>query len=363
MRATDKNSPLSETFSLYLDLTRFVAALMVVLAHYLQYNIISGDVASLIPSLGREAVVVFFVLSGFVIAYVTGNRVTTGREYIVARCGRIYSVVLPTLVLGWLLAEALGNYALYQLAKPHVYIPLHLLFLSQSWNLSEVPPLLAPFWSLCYEVWYYALFGVTYYLKGWVRIAGVTAVLGIMGFKLWLLLPVWLSGVGLYHLQARLALAQSTARLGLAISLLLLAIYNLAATEVMLRNLAVTFWPFPSFPLGSSERFLGDYLVCVLVVVNFLCARFAGLSGLLKFGKQIRAMASYTFTLYLAHMLVVLAWLQLYAHESKNLYDIVGLTIAIGLVTIALAQLTERRKALFGRPVDWMLRRTFPFKV
>lgn len=363
MRATDKHSPLSETFSLYLDLTRFVAALMVVLAHYLQYNIVTGDLASLIPSMGREAVVVFFVLSGFVIAYVTENRATTAREYIAARCGRIYSVVLPTLILGWLLAEALGNHGLYQLAKPYVYIPLHLLFLGQSWNLSEVPPMLGPFWSLCYEVWYYVLFGVAYYLKGWCRIVGVIAVLGIMGFKLWLLLPVWLSGVALYHLQTRLALAQSTARLGFAVSLSLLAIYNVASIEVVLRNLATTFWPFSRLPLGSSERFLGDYLVCVLVVVNFLCARFAGLSGLLKYGRQIRAVASYTFTLYLAHMLVVLTWLQIYAHESKNLYDIVGITIAVGLVTVALAQLTERRKAIFRKPVDWMLQRTFPIKV
>jgi peptidoglycan/LPS O-acetylase OafA/YrhL len=222
--------------------------------------------------------------------------------------------------------------------------------------------MLVPFWSLCYEVWYYVLFGVVYYLKGWRRTIVVTVVLGVMGFKLWLLLPVWLSGVALYQLQVRLALAQSTARLGFAVSLSLLVVYNLAGMESALRNFAAATWPFPSLPLASAERFLGDYVVCVLVVANFLCARFAGLSGLLKYGRQIRAVASYTFTLYLSHMLVVLTWLKIYPHEGKNLYDVVGITLAIGLVTIALAQLTERRKERFRQPVDWILRQTFPSK-
>lgn len=356
MRAADKTSPLDQTFSIYLDLTRFVAAVMVVLAHYLQYDIVEGKLAAFIPNMGREAVVVFFVLSGFVIAYVTGSKKASAREYIAARCGRIYSVVLPTLLLAWVLAEVLGKGGAYQLAKPYIYIPLHLLFLGQSWNLSEVPPLLGPFWSLCYEVWYYVLFGAAYYLKGWRRLFAIAGVLAVMGFKLWLLLPVWLSGVALYHLQSRLTLARSTARLGFVLSLSALITYNLAGMELSLRSIAASLWPFASLPLASAERFLADYLVCVLVVVNFLCARFAGLSGLRRYAGQIRSVASCTFTLYLSHMLVVLAWLQVYPHESKNAYDVIGVTLAVGLVTIALAQLTERRKARFRQPIDWILR-------
>lgn len=362
MRTIDKNSALSGPFSLYLDLTRFIAALLVVLAHYLQYKIVPDSLASFVPNMGREAVVVFFVLSGFVIAYIVENRATTAQDYIAARSGRIYSVALPILLLGWMLASVFDNGTTYQLAKPYVYIPLHLLFLGQSWALSEVPPMLAPFWSLCYEVWYYVLFGMAYYLKGWRRIIAVAVVLGVMGFKLWLLLPVWLSGVVLYHLQLRLALVQSTARLGLAFSLSLLLVYNLTGMEMALRNLVVGAWPFHSLPLGSAERFLGDYVVCVLVVANFLCARFAGLDGLLKYGGKIRAVASYTFTLYLSHMLVILTWLQIYPYEGENAYHMVWITITIGLVTIALAQLTERRKDLFRQPVDWLLRQKFLVK-
>jgi peptidoglycan/LPS O-acetylase OafA/YrhL len=362
MRASDQTSSLDQAFSLYLDLTRFAAALMVVITHYLQYGVITGGLASVIPSMGREAVVIFFVLSGFVIAYVTKTRGASAREYIAARCGRIYSVVLPTLLLGWLLACAFNDGGMYQLAKPYVYVPLHLFFLGQSWTLSEVPPMLAPFWSLCYEVWYYALFGVAYYLKGWRRTIAVIAVLGVMGFKLWLLLPVWLSGVAVYQYQSKITLKQSTARLGFAVSILLLLIYNLAGAEVALRNLAVTTWPFPSFPLASAERFLADYAVCVMVITNFVCARFAGLSGLVKYGKQIRAVSSYTFTLYLSHMLVVLTWIRIYPREGGSLANVAGITVAIGFATFALAQLTERRKDRFRQPADWLLRLAFPAK-
>jgi peptidoglycan/LPS O-acetylase OafA/YrhL len=362
MRTTDKNTPLSEPFSLYLDLTRFLAALMVVFAHYIQSGIVSGAESFLFPNMGREAVVIFFVLSGFVIAFVTENRSASAREYVAARLGRIYSVAIPTLIIAWILASAVGGLDSYQLAKPYIYIPLHLLFLGQSWSLSEVPPMMAPFWSLCYEVWYYALFGVAYYLKGWKRTAALLTVLAIMGFKLWLLLPVWLSGVALYHLQHRIALTQRAARIGLVFTVLLLLMYNLTGTEQELRALGIAIWPFSSFALGSSDRFLADYVVCALVVINFLCARHAGLRGLVQYGSQIRAVASYTFTLYLSHMLVLLVWLKLYSHNSNRWLDIVGLTLCIGLATVALAQLTERRKDKFRRPIDWILRQSMPFK-
>ncbi|VXB33227.1 acyltransferase [Massilia sp. 9I] len=361
MRTIDRRISLNESFSLYLDLARFLAAAMVVITHCIQHKIIGEGAARFIPSLGREAVVTFFVLSGFVIAYVTSTKVVSARDYIVARSGRIYSVALPTLLIAWLFALVIGD-GDYQLSKPYVYIPLHLMFLGQSWNFSEVPPLLGAYWSLCYEVWYYVLFGVVYFMRGWGRLVVTALVLGIMGFKLWLVLPVWLAGVAVYHLQDRIRMTRLPARVGFAASLILLLAYNLAGLEGVLRGLAVDIWPSRTFDLGSSERFLADYVVAVLVGGNFLCARYLDLGGLVKYGAAIRALANYTFTLYLAHMLVILAWLRWYPHNNTSVIDIANCLVLVALGTVVLAQITEQRKQKFQVPVAWFLAFFWPAK-
>ena len=90
---------LDRSFSIYLDLVRFLAALAVVAMHFAQLGIVQAPWAPQLMLLGREAVVAFFVLSGFVIAYTTHERRPSAREYAVARCARLYSVALPILLL------------------------------------------------------------------------------------------------------------------------------------------------------------------------------------------------------------------------------------------------------------------------
>ena len=87
---------LPQPFSLYLDLARFIAAFLVVSAHYLQYQVPGADIAGFLPDMGREAVIIFFVMSGFVIAYASQRRNASAREYAAPRIGRIYSVAITT---------------------------------------------------------------------------------------------------------------------------------------------------------------------------------------------------------------------------------------------------------------------------
>jgi hypothetical protein len=63
---------MSRAFSLYLDAIRFLAALLVLFYHA---NWIYRP-GVLFTSLGHEAVVIFFVLCGFVIAFVADTRET-----------------------------------------------------------------------------------------------------------------------------------------------------------------------------------------------------------------------------------------------------------------------------------------------
>jgi peptidoglycan/LPS O-acetylase OafA/YrhL len=350
-RGQSTRAPLSEQFSLYLDLVRFTAAVLVVITHFVQYNIVSSEAAARVPQLGREAVMAFFVLSGFVIAYTTHQKRLSIGEYAIARFSRIYSVALPLLLLAFLTAWVVHLYApvaspaTYQLDRAWLYIPFHALFLGELWNFSETPPWLTPYWSLSYEVWYYVFFAACYYLRGVRRLLLAGLIFAILGHKLWLLLPVWLSGVGLYHWHQRgAAIPQRVALVGWAATLAALALYKCTDLGIYLRALGNDIWPWPHLRLGSADRYLADYVVCALIWTHFACAANAGFSRLIRFRTAIRSIASFTFTLYLAHALVVGLWHHIYGYESSNPAHIALITTAIALFTCALALVTERQK-------------------
>jgi peptidoglycan/LPS O-acetylase OafA/YrhL len=345
-------------FSRYLDLTRFAAAVLVVLAHFVQHGIIGFARVATLPDLGREAVIVFFLLSGYVIAYTSATRPLTLRQYAVARCARIYSVAIPVVLLCFVLAGLASRFGglpdddAYQFHKLYVYLPLHLLFAGQLWTLSEVPPWLPQYWSLGFEVWYYVLFGVACYLRGRTRVCAVALVLLIMGPKLCLLLPIWLAGVYLYRYQKDLPLSQRQARLAWCATLLLLGLYKYLGLDLTLRVLGRELWPFAELPLGSAERYLADYVVCVLIYLNFVLARQAGFASLQAWDRPIRALSTYTFTLYLIHGPVMALWARYYPHQADSVRDIVLLSAAIAGATWLVGQVTERRKQWFHLHID-----------
>ncbi len=350
---------LGQAFSLYLDLTRFLAAVMVVLAHFEHFGAIAPGAWGLLPAMGREAVIVFFVLSGYVIASTTAQRRPSAREYAVARMSRVYSVALPVLLLALACAFVLRGWTdvlpgnAYMLHKLYVYVPIYLLFLGQHWTLVEVPPYMLPYWSLNYEAWYYLLFGLACYLRGARRAVLLALTLAVMGYKLWLLLPVWLAGVWLCRSYRRPWLGRGAARIGFAASLLLFGAWIGLDVEEPLRLAGVAWWPWPALPLGSADRYLADYLLCFIVLLNFACARDAGFTAPLRIGAPIRLLASATFTLYLSHALVIAVWMALYPHDPASSLDLLGLGAAIAATTVVLGAVTERRRnawrALFAR--------------
>jgi peptidoglycan/LPS O-acetylase OafA/YrhL len=335
---------LDKPFSLYLDLVRILAACAVVMAHFGYFRIFSDDQIAHVADLGREAVIAFFVLSGFVIAYSAEQRNPTLRDYVSARCARLYSVVLPMLVLAFSLAWLASGLlhvtvnGAYQLHKPWLYIPFHLLFLGELWSLVEVPPWLLPYWSLNYEAWYYVLFGAARYLKGRTRLLGL-AVFALMGPRLWLLLPLWLSGVFLYRWQKTQTIPRGTARAGWLLTLLLAAAWAWHDPEQQLRLVARAAWPFPGIRMGSADRVLSDYLVAILVLANFACARHAGLK-LLPAARPIRFLSAHTFTLYLSHSLVICAWQALVPFRRGDPAALLALALAILATAAALQPLT-----------------------
>ena len=122
-------------------------------------------------STGVQAVDVFFVLSGFVIAHVCATREHDLRDYVISRTARIYSVAIPALILT-AIVDAIGireNAATYQgpfqAFSPGLIIR-SVFFIGEQWNAHRFPGSNGPYWSLGFEVWYYATFGAFLFAPG-----------------------------------------------------------------------------------------------------------------------------------------------------------------------------------------------------
>lgn len=201
---------MTNALSLYLDALRLAAALTVFVSHYSAERI-SGGLFWQFDG-GRTAVLVFFVLSGFVIAWVSDTRERTLEEYGLSRVARLYSVIIPAFVLTAAL-DSIGKaidprlYGLewgHSMAHPVIGYVLSAVFLGESWTIRVLPGFNVPYWTLNYEAWYYILFAAAIFLRGRPRIAVVIVAALLAGPRVLFLLPVWLMGVAAWRWRAEL---------------------------------------------------------------------------------------------------------------------------------------------------------------
>src|SRR5271157_507292 len=197
---------MTRAFSLYLDALRFGAAFTVFVSHWAAARYSGGELWRVMPY-GRTAVLVFFVLSGFVIAWVSSTRERTFGEYALSRAARLYSVILPAFVVTAAL-DGIGvaiDPGLYEaeirlsLAQSFLGYALSAVFLGESWRLTMLPGSDIPFWSLNYEVWYYVLFAAATFLQGRRRTVALIGAALLAGPKVLLLFPIWLAGVAAWR--------------------------------------------------------------------------------------------------------------------------------------------------------------------
>ncbi|HEX9536214.1 MAG TPA: acyltransferase [Stellaceae bacterium] len=201
---------MTNALSLYLDALRFGAALAVFVSHY-STGRISGGLFWRFDG-GRTAVLVFFVLSGFVIAWVSDTRERTLEEYGLSRVARLYSVIIPAFVLTAALdsvGEAIdprlyGPEWGHSMAHPVIDYALSGVFFGESWTIRVLPGFNVPYWSLNYEAWYYVLFAAAIFLRGRPRIAVLIVAALLAGPRILFLLPVWLMGVAAWRWRAEL---------------------------------------------------------------------------------------------------------------------------------------------------------------
>lgn len=203
-----KPNRLTTTESLALDIIRTLAAMVVAVGHLTQPYFSAGW-----PDLtwiAVDSVAVFFVLSGFVIRYVTCRQPATFQRYLGDRASRIYSVAIPALLLT-LLTDTIAKqinpqfYANWALDYVHPIrrIVYNLLFCAHIWHFRRDPLSNSPFWSINYEVAYYVLYGCLFYLRAWKRWLSLIAVCLFVGPEILYLAPLWFAGCWAYDLYAR----------------------------------------------------------------------------------------------------------------------------------------------------------------
>ena len=331
------------SLSLYLDLVRFLAAIAVLLFHLWPQWFPDFP----LPWPGHAAVIVFFVLSGYMIAHAAHQPGVDLRTYLQHRAARILSVALPALLLSVLVAPFVGTTPIHssgpmELSPAEFWgrILASLLFIAQSWNLTLAPPYNQPYWSLCYEVWYYVMYGAWLFApRRWRGPALLFAAL-CAGPKILVLAPVWLMGVATWHLRGRLPRgAAAPFFFGFMAAGLMLFWFDVSA---LLRNRLLVFWPQLVQQLHESALFIGDYLLGLAVAGNFLGAIALGerLKPLFRIEQPVRFAASYSFSIYLYHMpLALLLW------NGFDLRSPLESALLLAAMLLCLGMLTEHQLA------------------
>jgi len=238
--------PPGESPSVHLDALRGFAAFSVLLNHlrdalFVDYEAIARhdpltSAAYLASGIGRQSVIVFFVLSGYLVGGSVLRSVRTGswswRVYLLARLSRLYVVLLPALLLGgaldWLGMHRPGTEAVYSgnsgmhalvINVPRVLtwpiLAANGLFLQtiQLPGLGHPVPTFGSngaLWSLSYEFWYYLAFPLLVFLlarsQSWkmraISCLGLLAWGWFVGLSIFLLGLTWLMGALIAFLPA-----------------------------------------------------------------------------------------------------------------------------------------------------------------
>ncbi|WP_322134177.1 acyltransferase family protein [Antiquaquibacter oligotrophicus] len=373
-----------------MNIMRFGAALLVVAGHFRVFffedyseapQTVGHAILYSFTSVGAEAVVVFFVLSGFWVGGSAWTRVRGGgfawKSYAIARVTRLWIVLLPALALTVIL-DALGKhlfasadaysasatYAALDANPDHSLLTLvgNVFFLQDIW----VQPYGTnnPLWSLSYEFWYYLLFpvfalAVVSRLHWALRLLyGILAVAIVIfvGPEVLLLMPAWILGAIVGANRGTIAaFLRRSPRPAVRVAQVVLAVGVLAAM--------VAHHQIPA-PLRLDSLALGA-ITALLVASLVVDIRLPGKADLVLSGSSNAAHWSYS--LYAVHMPIVvfLAAMLVPAKAERWTIDpphvLLGLALISGICAFAwgFGRLTEHNTDRVRRTVSsWFQRRS-----
>jgi peptidoglycan/LPS O-acetylase OafA/YrhL len=362
--------------SVHLDALRGFAAFSVLLFHWrrllfvnyaeLGHHNLLVAAAYVVCGLGEQWVIVFFVLSGYLVGGSVLRSVATGhwswRGYLLTRLTRLYIVLLPALLLGGILdcagihlAGSQAHYAsltLDRFVQADLTLPTlaaNCLFLQNI----KLPGLgghsfpvygsNGPLWSLCNEFWYYLAFPLLVLLltKGrfwWVRVACGMGLIGwvwFVGSYIALLGIPWLMGVMIVYLPPFPARGPWTRGIATGTALVVFAVSLPVAVKI--------------HHFGWIADALLGLIVTFLIWVTLHCAT-APLSSF--YIKLAQRSSHSSYTLYLTHFPLLVFFIA-FLHLPRTVPSWHMFLVSMGLLAAILlyAQLIYE---IFEKHTEWV---------
>lgn len=335
---------MTKNTSLYLDIIRPIAAIIVFLSHICEMT--EGRLSSFSPY-GVQAVDIFFVLSGFVIAHVCATRETNWQSYFTSRAVRILSVAIPAIAITFVL-DRFGIMMNADLYIDHYQgfssgpVVRSALFINEQWNTHRFPGSNSPYWSLGFEVWYYIIFGAFLFSPPRWRLLIMISLILFIGPKVIIMAPTWIMGVVSYKIATEIKITRALSWTMLLLPLPLVVLFEITRGNTYLQ-------PFMALTL-TSERLISvyqDYILSLLFSAHLI--GFSSLSDnfgnfLSKYKTPIRWIAGSTFSIYLFHM-PILHFLAAASPFPIGAPETMGLLLASTLpICFLFAEISERRK-------------------
>jgi peptidoglycan/LPS O-acetylase OafA/YrhL len=252
--------PSQRQSSVHLDAARGLAAVLVMLGHTRDLffsSMLGGAASATAPmvisgttvriTMGNEAVMIFFVLSGYLVGGSAIRLIRSGtwawRDYLIKRLTRLWVVLIPAILIGICLDLAGAHFfggpnSIYSGPPPQITVPAtalstihpatvfgNIAFLQGI--LVKTPGTNGPLWSLAYEFWYYIAFplGLLALLSRrpvtrMLYAVAFAVVCWFVGIQILMLFPIWILGASLSLLPLRISVNRSklvVAILGLAV--------------------------------------------------------------------------------------------------------------------------------------------------
>ena len=348
---------LTPAFSIFLDLLRFTAALLVVIGHLTQ-PLFSKGWPNLI-GMSFSMVAVFFVLSGFVIRHTAAVKPFNTAAYFISRLARIYSVLIPAIFftvavdsLSRLINPNFYNIHFYE-ATTHLLLRIlsTLFFVTQTYGNDITLMSNSPMWSLGYEAPYYFMFGVFFYVRGlWRWLLALTAI-AIQGPNIFVFFPLWLAGCQLYNVTQTCKRSPQTGVMFLALFVVLSSLFYHLSTLTWPTLPAQWQW-LAMIWRGRSFQFQTFYAAGILTITGILAAHHLQdycAKTLLIIRKPVKALAGASFSIYLYHFpLLVLARATI-GYDKSSVPAKLCVLLFVFLVCFCLAQVTEKKKHVWSQ--------------